>query len=73
MVLGSWLIAFEESMDALFCGESKEAIKDGLKWCVGDGKSMNVFSDSWISEVPLEREVWTTRSSLLIKNGTQVS
>jgi len=39
---------------------SKEAIKDGLKWCAGDGKSMNVFSDSWISEVPLEREVWTT-------------
>ena len=35
-------------------------IKDGLKWCVGDGKSINVFSDSWISELPLEREVWTT-------------
>jgi len=63
MVLSSWLIAFKESIDVLvwraIC-QSKEAIKYGPKWCVRDGKSINVFSDSWISEVPLEREVWTT-------------
>ena len=33
-------------------------VKQGLKWIVGTGMCIKVYSDAWITDIPLEREVW---------------
>jgi len=35
----------------------KDAGEQGLRWTVSDGKTIKIYSDPWISDMPLEKEV----------------
>jgi len=39
--------------------QGKDAVEQGLRWTVGDDKTIKIYSDPWISNTPLEKEVWT--------------
>ena len=43
--------------------QGKDAVEQGLRWTVGDDKTIKIYSDPWILDMPLKKEVWTIRST----------
>ena len=39
--------------------QGKDVVEQGLRWTMGDDKTINSYSDPWISDMPLEKMVWT--------------
>jgi len=39
--------------------QGKDVVEQGLRWTMGDDKTINSYSDPWISDMSLEKMVWT--------------